>query len=177
MKILLFGIQGSGKGTIGKYFAEKLSVPFVSMGDIFRELKEEDSDVGRLVKSFVDHGRFVSDQLTMEIINKRLDEKDAGAGFVLDGVPRNLAQEKLFRHEVDLVVMVSLKEDEAIRRLMSRGRHDDSEEKIKRRLDWHKENTIPLIDHYRSEGKRMVEIDNTPSEEEVRKNIDELLKN
>ena len=177
MKILLFGIQGSGKGTIGKYIAEKLGVPFVSMGDIFRELKEEDSDIGRLVKSFVDHGRFVSDQLTMEIINKRLEENDTTAGFVLDGVPRNLEQGKLFKQKLDLIILVKLTEEEAIRRLLSRGRHDDSEEKIKRRLDWHKENTTPLIDRYRSEGIRMVEIDNTPNEEEVRKNIDELFKN
>ncbi len=177
MKILLFGIQGSGKGTIGNYIAEKLGVPFVSMGDIFRELRQEDSELGKLVKSFVDHGRFVTDALTMEIINKRLAEKDADKGFVLDGAPRNLEQGRLFNHKPDLIVLVKLEEEEAVRRLLDRARHDDTEEKIKRRQDWHKENTIPLVEHYRSEGIKILEIDNTPSEAEVRKSIDELLKN
>src|SRR3990167_2294510 len=170
MKILLFGIQGSGKGTIGKYVAEKLHVPFVSMGDIFRELREEDSDLGRLVKSFIDHGRFVPDKLTMEIIHKRLDQKDASNGFILDGVPRNLEQGKLFNHKLDLIILVKLAEDEAVRRLLNRARHDDTEEKIKSRQDWHKENTVPLIEHYQAEGVKTLEIDNTPPEEDVRKN-------
>ncbi len=177
MKTLLFGIQGSGKSTIGKYIADKFGVPFVSTGDIFRKLREEDSETGRLVKSLIDQGRFVSDEQTMKIINERLNEKDMAEGFVLDGAPRNLTQEKLFRHKVDLVIIVSLNEDEALKRLLNRGRHDDSEQAIKNRIEWHKENTVPLIDYYKSNGIRIVDIDNSPTEDEVRKNIDELLKN
>lgn len=177
MRVLLFGIQGSGKSTIGKYIAEKFDVPFISTGDIFRKLREEDSETGRLAKSLIDQGNFVPDELTMKIINQRLNESDAKSGFVLDGAPRNLTQEKMFRQKVDLVVMVSLDEKVAIERLLNRGRHDDSEEAIKNRLNWHKENTVPLIEHFRSKGVKTIEIDNTPSEEEVRKNLDELLKN
>lgn len=177
MRALLFGIQGSGKSTIGKYIAEKFGVPFISIGDIFRELRDEDSETGKLVKSLIDEGKFVPDAVTMKIINQRLREKDSENGFVLDGAPRNLAQEKLFEHEIDLVVMVNLEEDAAIKRLLSRGRHDDSEQAIKNRINWHKENTVPLIDFFKSRGVKIIEVDNTPNEEEVRKNLDELLKN
>jgi adenylate kinase len=72
---------------------------------------------------------------------------------------------------------VELEEKEAIRRLMERGRHDDTEEGIKKRLDWHKENTVPLIEFYKNRGVRIAEIDNTPSEQEVQKRVDELLEN
>ncbi|HSX58061.1 MAG TPA: nucleoside monophosphate kinase [Candidatus Saccharimonadales bacterium] len=177
MKVLIFGIQGSGKGTIGNYIAEKLEVPFIAMGDILRELREEDSEMGRTVKDYIDQGRFLPDEPTMKIINTRLDAKDCGKGFVLDGVPRNLEQNKLFTHQPDLLVLVELEEQEAKRRLLTRARHDDTEEKIQRRQDWHKENTVPLIEHYKKQGIKTIEIDNSGSVEEVRKNIDEQFKN
>ncbi len=177
MRVLLFGIQGSGKSTIGKYIAEKTDVPFISIGDIFRRLSQEDSETGKLVKSLIEHGKFVPDELTMKLVNERLNENDTKNGFVLDGAPRNLVQEKLFRHDLDLVVMVNLNEKVAIERLMSRGRHDDLEHAIKNRLDWHKENTVPLIDYFKSKGVKIVDVDNTPAEEDVRKSLDELLKN
>ena len=177
MKILLFGIQGSGKSTVGKYIANKLGVPFVSIGDILRTIRDEDSDRGRLVKSIIDHGNFVPDELAMEIINQRLSEPDVDGGFVLDGAPRNLVQEKLLKNQPDLVILVELPEEEAIKRLLSRGRHDDSETAIRKRLSWHYENTRPLIDFYKTKGIKIVEVDNSPTEEVVRGKIDELLKN
>lgn len=177
MKVLLFGIQGSGKSTIGKYIAKKIGVPFISIGDIFRQLREENSETGRLVKSLIDKGHFVPDELAMQILNQRLDQADVEKGFVLDGAPRNIEQEKLFKHSLDLIILVTLEEAEAIRRLMSRGRHDDSEDAIRKRLNWHKENTEPLINYFKGRGIKIVEIDNTPDEETVRKGIDELLKN
>lgn len=95
MKALLFGIQGSGKSTIGKYIASKYNIPFIAMGDLLRELREEDSERGRLVKSIIEQGHFVPDEMAMEILDKRLDSPDTKSGFVLDGAPRNLGQEKL----------------------------------------------------------------------------------
>lgn len=177
MNILLFGIQGAGKSTIGKYIASKFGVPFISIGDILRHLREKESEKGKLIKSIIDKGEFIPDQLAMDIINERVEEKDAKKGFVLDGAPRNLTQEKLFKSSVDLVILINLNENEAIKRLLGRGRHDDSEEAIRKRLAWHKENTTPLIDYYRSKGVKIIEIDNTPSEGQVRKEVDELFKN
>ncbi len=177
MNVLLVGIQGSGKSTIGGYIAGKLKVPFVSTGEIFRNLREEDSQTGLLVKSLIDQGKFVPDQLTMEIINARLNKADAKNGFVLDGAPRNLVQEKLLEHKIDLIVSIKLSAQEAINRLRNRGRHDDTEEAIRNRIAWHNENTIPLISFYREHGVKTIEVDNTPGEDEVRKQIDELFKN
>lgn len=177
MKVLLFGIQGSGKSTIGRYLASKYGVPFIAIGDILRKLREEDSETGRLIKNTIDQGHFIPDELAMKVINERLEEEDAKDGFILDGAPRNLTQEKLFKQELDLAIIVNLDEEEAFRRLLGRGRHDDSHETIKKRMDWHKENTQPLIEFYRSKGVKIIEVDNTPNEEEVRRNLDELLKN
>lgn len=177
MKVLLFGIQGSGKSTIGKYIASKYKVPFVAMGDLLRELREKDTEQGRVIKEIIDQGHFVPDELAMAILNARLDDADVENGFVLDGAPRNLGQEKLFKHDLDLVILVHLDEEEAIKRLLARGRHDDNEEAIRKRMNWHKENTTPLIDYFRSKEVRVIEIDNSPSETEVREKIDELLEN
>lgn len=177
MNILLFGIQGSGKSTVGKYLANKLGIPFISSGDIFRQLREQDSENGRVVKALIDAGKFVDDALTMKIVNERLTEDDTKEGFVLDGAPRNLAQEKLFSKQPDLIVLVELEEKRAIERLLARGRHDDTPEAIKKRLDWTKQNTQPLIDFYKAKGVRVVEVDNSPPTPEVEKALDGLFEN
>lgn len=177
MNILLYGIQGAGKSTIGRYIAEKLEVPFIATGDIFREMREEDTEVGRRIKALYDAGEMSPDDLTMEIVNKRINEEDAEQGFVLDGAPRNLVQEELLTKDPDLIIMVNLEEKEALRRLQERGRVDDTEEGIRKRVSWYKEKVMPVIDLYRKKGVRFVEVDNTPTEEEVKKVLDGLFEN
>jgi len=174
MNIFLFGAQGSGKSTVGKYIAEKLSVPFVATGDIFRRLEQEDSELGREVKSLIDQGNLVPDDITMEIVNSRLGQKDTQNGFILDGVPRNLNQEKLIEKKPNLLILVNLQEKEALKRLRERARHDDTDEAIRRRLAWYKEMTAPVLDFYKREGVKLVEIDNTPPEAQVQKVLDGL---
>ncbi len=177
MNIFLFGAQGAGKSTVGKYIAESLGVPFIATGDIFRKLREEDSETGRLVKSLYDRGEMSPDDLTMEIVNKRINEPDAKNGFVLDGAPRNLVQEKLMTKQPDLAIMISLDEKESLRRMVERGRVDDTREGIGKRLSWYKEKVMPVINLYKSRGVKFVEVDNTPPEAEVHKTLDELFKN
>ncbi len=77
MNILLFGVQGSGKSTVGKYIAQKLNIPFIATGDIFRKLREENSDLGKLVKKMIDSGTLVPDEPTMKLVNQRLAEENA----------------------------------------------------------------------------------------------------
>ena len=128
MNILIFGVQGAGKSTIGKYIAKKLEIPFIAIGDIFRELKEEESSVGELVKSKLTEGELVPDETTMEIVNQRLNQKDVLEGFILDGAPRNLNQVKMFKQDVDLLVLVNCDGGEAGRRRFGRCRQCDEEE-------------------------------------------------
>lgn len=177
MKILLYGIQGAGKSTIGKYLAEKLGIPFIATGDIFRLMRKEDTETGRKIKALYDAGEMSPDDLTMEIVNKRLSETDTSNGFVLDGAPRNLIQEKLIKQQPDLIIMVNLEEKEALKRMLERGRVDDTEEGIRKRISWYKEKVMPVINIYRDRGVKFIEIDNTPPVEEVLKKLDEQLKN
>ena len=176
MNILIFGVQGSGKSTIGKYIAEKLNVSFVATGDIFRKLREEDSELGKLVREKINQGLLVPDDKTMNIVNERLKEKDTNNGFILDGAPRNMKQVGLLERNVDLIVMVSLKKEEATRRLLNRGRHDDTKEKIVNRISWYEDQTKPVIDYYKEKGVESIKVDNTLSEEEVKKSVDDLFK-
>ena len=177
MNILIFGVQGAGKSTVGKYIAEKLEIPFIATGDIFRELKEEASPLGELVKGKVDEGELVPDETTMEIVNRRLNREDVLGGFVLDGAPRNLAQVKMFKSVVDLIAFVNLSGEEAVKRLLERGRHDDTREKIDKRIFWYESQTKPVIEFYRNKDIEVIEIDNTKSEEDVQQNVNEQFKN
>ena len=176
MNLLIFGVQGSGKSTIGKYIAEELGLTHIATGDIFRKLREEDSDLGRLVKDKYDQGLLTPDEPTMKIVNSRLEEEDTKRGFVLDGAPRNLHQVSMFKKTPDLLVLVELEKEEAIRRLLERGRIDDTKEKIEKRMSWHEEQTEPVIDFYKKKGIKTVTVNNTSSKEAVKQNLDGLLK-
>ncbi len=176
MNTLIFGVQGSGKSTVGKYMAERLGIPYVATGDIFRTLREENSTLGKLVRKRIDQGELVPDGPTMEIVNQRLEESDTQNGFILDGAPRNLSQLKMFKSSVDLIVLVDLGEQEAVKRLLNRARHDDTKGNIKKRLSWYTNQTKPVVDFFRDKKVKIIEVDNTPTEEKVREDVDEHIK-
>ena len=176
MNVLIFGVQGSGKSTVGEYIAQKLCVPFIATGDIFRKIKEERSALGDLVRTKVDHGQFVPDDITMEIVEKRLSEEEASSGFVLDGAPRNLSQVKLFKKGINLVVLVELEKEAAVKRLLIRARHDDTKESIEKRVSLYEKQTKPVINYYKEKNVRIIRIDNRPAEEVVKQNLDGVLK-
>jgi adenylate kinase len=90
--IVIFGPQGSGKGTQAKILAKDLGIPHISTGDIFREEREKDTERGKLIRSLIDGGNFVPDEITNEMVKDRLREMDCANGAILDGYPRNLAQ-------------------------------------------------------------------------------------
>ncbi len=100
MRIILLGPPGAGKGTQAKYLSEKLGVPHVSSGDIFRGEMGAGTDLGEKLKSFVNSGELVPDDLTTKIVVKRLGQEDCREGFLLDGFPRTLAQAKSLEHEM-----------------------------------------------------------------------------
>ena len=175
MKIFLIGPQGSGKSTQGKLLARNLQIPYISTGDIFRQIAEEDSDQGRKIKSTIDSGQLVDDQTTADLLDKRIGESDCGNGFVLDGYPRNLEQIKLMPDlEFDKVLYINVAEQEVIDRLLKRGRADDTKDSIKRRLDLYRQQTQPLLDYYKNLGI-LIEVDGTGDiqtvQDEIKKSI------
>src|SRR3989304_10295482 len=151
-KILLIGPQGSGKSTQAKLLAEYLRIPAIATGDIFRTLVQADNDMGRKLKNILSEGKLVDDSITCEIVRQRLSQSDCRSGFVMDGYPRTIEQMKIFDPEFDKVFYLNVLEEEVIKRLMARGREDDTEQLIKTRLDLYNKQTKPLLDYYRNLG-------------------------
>ena len=175
MNVLIFGAQGSGKSTHAKYIAEKLKVPYLYTGDFFRGLEKEDSERGEKIRKLNEKGMLIPNEISIPAFEGYLREFSLSEGAVLDGYPRNLVQAESLPIKIDLIIHVTLSEKLAIERLLKRKRHDDTPSAIKQRIALYEEVTRPLVDYFRSKGVRIIEIDNFPPIEAVRKKIDGLL--
>lgn len=157
MKLLFIGPPGAGKGTQAERVADRLGIPHVSTGDMFRHHVGEGTEIGRRVKAIMDAGDYVPDGITVEMLEERISQDDARRGFILDGFPRTAAQvealdELIGEDGLDRVVVFEVDEDELVKRILARGRSDDTEETIRNRFKIYQEQTAPLIDLYRSRG-------------------------
>lgn len=162
-RLLIVGPQGSGKGTQGVRIAEAFGIPAISTGDVFRAAVADGSDLGLQVKSIIEAGDLVSDELTSAVVRDRLSQADAEDGFLLDGYPRNVSQVAHLdeflegRDEsLDAVIELSVPRDESIARLSLRaedqGRTDDTEAVIANRLAIYERETAPILGVYRARG-------------------------
>ena len=170
MNILLLGPQGSGKGTQAKLISQTYGIPQVATGDMIREIKELDTELGRRVKEIYDRGDLVDDATIVELIESRLDRGDTLPGFILDGFPRNTPQaealdELLARLGRDLYVVFELQIgdrevllERLARRATEEGRTDDTPDAIRKRLEIYERETAPLVEYYRSTRGNVVGI-------------------
>lgn len=170
MRLVLVGPPGAGKGTQALLLSEKLGVPHISSGDLFRAL-DTSSDIGQRVKEYLDAGKLVPDELTNEMVRERLAEPDADAGFVLDGFPRNVGQARVLGdrlaqrgHRLDAVLQFDVPEDVVVQRLLARGRSDDTEEVIRQRQRVYREETAPLLEYY---SDILIHVDATGEVEDI----------
>ncbi len=179
------GPPGAGKGTQAKFVAERLLVPAISTGDIFRVNVSEGTELGVKAQGYMDAGEYVPDELTNLMVRNRIDEDDAGRGFLLDGYPRTLAQveelDGMIRHTghaLDAVVVLTVDSEELVQRLLERakseGRADDTEDVVRRRQEVYEEQTAPLIDVYR-ERDLLIEVDGMGDVDEVTQRIFDAL--
>ncbi len=127
MILILLGAPGTGKGTQGKLLATRYGIPNISTGDILRAAIQNETQLGREAKEFIDRGELVPDEIMVGIIRERLKESDCENGFILDGFPRTISQaeslEKVFEEnhlELDYVIGFDLPEDVIVKRLSSR---------------------------------------------------------
>ena len=155
MRLVLVGPPGAGKGTQAALLSVELGIPHISTGDLFRAHMGEETPLGQEAKRYVDAGDLVPDEVTNEMVRERLGEPDAAKGFLLDGFPRTVGQAEVLAgilsdlgQQLDAVLEFRISEDLVVERMLARGRADDTEAVIRRRLRVYLDETSPLLAHY-----------------------------
>ncbi|MBQ9735121.1 MAG: adenylate kinase [Clostridia bacterium] len=196
MKIILLGAPGAGKGTQAFMLAEKYNLMHISTGDIFRYNIKERTEIGLIAKSFIDKGQLVPDDITIEIVKQWLAENNRSDGFMLDGFPRTVYQAQALSEfaSIDWVVDIEVPFEKLIHRITGRRvckvcnesyhvdflngktvckcggelihRDDDTEETVAKRINVYRNQTQPLIDYYKEQGK-LIRVNGDQSAQEV----------
>ena len=123
MKLILLGAPGAGKGTQAEILCKRLGIPSISTGNILRAAIKEGTPTGIQAKSYIDAGQLVPDEVIIGILNERIACSDCANGFILDGVPRTIAQAEAMEQagiEIDAVIAIEISEDEILRRMSGR---------------------------------------------------------
>lgn len=159
MRIVFMGPAGAGKGTQAARLAQAVAVPHISTGDMLRAAAASGSEFGRRVKAIFDAGQLVSDEVMEGVVAERVTAQDCARGFLLDGYPRTLPQAFFLggvlagtSRRIDHVVLIDVPRDELLRRMLARGRSDDTQAAIELRLNEYEQKTRPLTDFYESRG-------------------------
>lgn len=154
-RLVLVGPPGAGKGTQAAALSEKLGIPHISTGDLFRKNIAEETELGKQVKHILDSGGLVPDEVTNQMLIERLEQPDTANGFLLDGFPRNIGQADVLSkvlaesdQKLDAVVQLVVDEEVVVQRLLARGRSDDNEDVIRHRQHVYRSETAPLLDYY-----------------------------
>ena len=162
-RLVLLGPPGAGKGTQAKLLSERLGVPAISTGDIFRANVARGTELGRTAKQYMDAGEYVPDTVTNAMVRDRLAQPDAADGFILDGYPRTTDQVRELDEmlagagaKLDRVLEITADAEELVRRLTRRagieGRSDDTEDVVRTRQQVYLQQTAPLVSTYAERG-------------------------
>ncbi len=174
MKLILIGIQGSGKSTQGNILSEKLGIPYLSTGHIFREMAKEKTALGRRVKEIMTAGFLQPDDLTVKVVESYLKRPEYEKGYIIDGFPRTLEQVKMFKNNIDKVIYLDIPDEEALFRLRYQNsdgsRPDATGEAITKRIELFHEVTEPVIEYYRQKNQ-LLDVDGKREIEEITKEI------
>ena len=165
INIVLFGKPGAGKGTQAEFLKTKYNLTHISTGDLFRFNLKNNTDLGKLAKTYIDKGDLVPDEVTIKMLEDEVSKNPGTAGFLFDGFPRTTAQaEALDAYltgkgwEVTATIALEADDEVLVQRLLERGktsgRADDQDENlIRNRYQEYNEKTAPLISYYQTQGK------------------------
>ena len=165
INIVLFGKPGAGKGTQAEFLKDKFNLVHLSTGDIFRFNIKNDTDLGKLAKTFMDKGDLVPDDVTIKMLQTEVDKNPQAAGFLFDGFPRTIAQAEALdtflatkNEEITATVALEANDEILLQRLLERGKisgrpDDQDEKKIRNRYDEYNQKTAPLMDYYKAQNK------------------------
>lgn len=165
INIVLFGKPGAGKGTQAEFLKGKYNLTHLSTGDIFRFNIKNDTDLGKLAKTYMDKGDLVPDEVTIQMLQSEVDKNPYSAGFLFDGFPRTISQAEaldsfLETKNQSITATIALEADDEVlvQRLLERGKtsgrpDDQDEEKIRNRYQEYNEKTAPLMNYYKEQNK------------------------
>jgi adenylate kinase len=212
--IVLIGAPGAGKGTQARLLQERLQLPQISTGDIFRALKEADTPLARQIRAIMDSGQLVPDELTVQLVRQRTEQPDCEHGYVLDGFPRTLAQAEMLnelartQQKTIQAIVIDVPRELLEKRMVGRRncpicgeiyniyfkppksdnvcdlhpeaqlvhRADDKPETVKARLATYDEQTLPMLEFYRS-GNLLHVVDGTKGVENIYADIERIIRN
>lgn len=183
--VVLMGAPGAGKGTQAKKLEASLGLPQVATGDLFRANLKNETELGKLARTYMDKGELVPDEVTVAMVRDRLSQPDCAHGAILDGFPRTTAQAKAldellneFSAKIAIVPFIDVSQDVLVERLAKRaeieGRADDNEETIRVRMEVYQSETAPLLAYYDEKGL-LVKINGEQSIHKVTEDLTEVV--
>lgn len=183
--IVIFGAPGSGKGTQSERIAKKYGLHHISTGEVLRQEIADKSELGLIAQEYISNGYLVPDDLVINMLADMINKHPDIKGFLFDGFPRTITQgealDSLLREKntsIAMVLNLSVDEKESISRMLKRGeqsgRSDDNLETIKKRIEVYKEQTEPLTDYYKKQGKLFRITGSGTSEDVLEKIMEEI---
>ena len=167
LNIILFGPPGSGKGTQAEKLIDKFQLFHISTGDMFRFELSNNTELGLLARSYMDKGQLVPDQVTISMLEKRVEAHPDAKGIIFDGFPRTVAQAQALDNflaglgqSITVLLELVVDEDEIVKRVLLRGktsgRIDDTDEStVRKRINVYKTETSPVAEYYAEKNKAL----------------------